>query len=201
MVNANHGEGGLQEYGHDEFKQFFTYVCSLEHVKLLDIENEQVDFHPTLSGVVHRRLKQALKIFVWGNKNDCLSAWFDIRDPDKPGMLDTFQKMDDGTKGSAKFKLQNSYSFTFSDGNNQRTIEATLNEEVLYKSIYTDETLYTAIGEECCVAIDVSLAKGGPEAIAESYYSVMSSQISAGGQSNETLALRLVLLSTITKPE
>lgn len=138
-------------------------------------------------------------MFVWGNKNDCLSAWFGIRDPDELGMLVSFQKIGNGTKGSAKLKLQNSYSLTCGVGNNQRTIEATLNEEALYKSIYTDETLYTAIGVECCVAIDVSLAKGGPEGIAESYYSVMSSQISAGRQSNETLALRLVLLPAIIK--
>ena len=35
-----------------------------------------------------------------------------------------------------------------------------------------------------------ALAKGGTEAVVESYYSVMNSQKKSGGQQNETLALR-----------
>ena len=53
-----------------------------------------------------------------------------------------------------------------------------------------DEHLFNTIGIEGCVTIDNSLAKGGTEAVVESYYSVMNSQKMSGGQQNETLAGR-----------
>jgi hypothetical protein len=53
-----------------------------------------------------------------------------------------------------------------------------------------DETLYNAIGLEACACLDIALAKGGTEAIVESYYSVMKSQTMSGGQHNDTLGLR-----------
>ena len=46
------------------------------------------------------------------------------------------------------------------------------------------------MGIEGCVAMDIALAKGGTETIAESFYNVMKSQQCIGGQSNEILALR-----------
>ena len=72
---------------------------------------------------------------------------------------------------------------------NQKTITAKLHEDAVYKSIYSDEELFKAIGVEGCVAIDIALARGGSEAIVELYYSVMTSQKCSGGQLNETLAL------------
>ena len=69
-------------------------------------------------------------------------------------------------------------------------VVAELNEIEVYRSIYTDEHLFNAIGIEGCVTIDIALAKGGIEAVVESCYSVMISQKMSGGQQNETLALR-----------
>ena len=82
----------------------------------------------------------------------------------------------------------NTYELTME--RNQQPIKVKLNEEAVYKSIYTDETLYNAIGVQGCLAIDIALAKGGTEAVVESYYSVMTSQQKSDNQLNETLALR-----------
>ena len=60
-------------------------------------------------------------------------------------------------------------------------------ESRLLKAIYTNSTVYKRLGKSACSVIDVSMAMGGSEAIAESYYSVMASQKKDGGQSNETL--------------
>ena len=79
---------------------------------------------------------------------------------------------------------------------NQLPIKAKLNEEAVYKNIYTDKTLYNAIGVEGCVAIDIALAKGGTDAVVESYYSVMTSQQKSGNQLNETLALRYSIIKS-----
>ncbi len=76
----------------------------------------------------------------------------------------------------------NTYELTME--HNQKPIKVKLNEEEI------DEVLYNTIGVGACVAIDIALAKGGTEAVVESYYSVMKSQQKSGNQLNETLALR-----------
>ena len=72
----------------------------------------------------------------------------------------------------------------------KQPLKAKLNEAEVFQSIYMDETLFTSIGIEGCIAIDIALAKGGTEAAVESYYSVMKGQKKFGSQSNKTLALR-----------
>ena len=58
--------------------------------------------------------------------------------------------------------------------------------------VYTEMTctIYSLIGPEGCVAVDISLGKGGTEAVVESVYSAMGSQNQLGPISNETLTLR-----------
>ena len=50
--------------------------------------------------------------------------------------------------------------------------------------------MYQTAGPVACSLVDVALAKGGPEAIAESFYACMRNQIQPGGQLNDTLATR-----------
>ena len=61
----------------------------------------------------------------------------------------------------------------------------------MYESIYCDEEIYSAVGIGSSIAIDISLAKGGTEAVAESFYSVMKLQQSIGNQTIDTLALKV----------
>lgn len=85
--------------------------------------------------------------------------------------------------------LSNTYLITLED--TRRPTKTKLSEVEVYRSIYTEESLFNPIGPEGCIAIDIALAKGGTEAVVESYYSVMKSQKKFGGQSNTNLALRL----------
>jgi hypothetical protein len=127
-------------------------------------------------------LKQALKKALWSTSGQYLMSWFLL--PKSYGCLKKLTLAETGI-GNV---FANTYELTME--RNQQPIKAKLNEEAVYKSIYTDETLYNAIGVEGCVAIDIALAKGGTEAVVESYYSVMTSQQKSGNQLNETLALR-----------
>lgn len=68
-----------------------------------------------------------------------------------------------------------------------------LNESMLYESFYNNEKVYQKAGQPVCAMLDIALAKGGPEAIAESYYACMRSQQQGGGQSNDTLSVRTKL--------
>ena len=52
---------------------------------------------------------------------------------------------------------------------------------------------YTAAGQELCTCIDVALAKGGCEAVVESFYSVMGSQQTGPNMANETLQDRSII--------
>ena len=52
--------------------------------------------------------------------------------------------------------------------------------------------VYKKAGKELCTAIDVALAKGGCEAVVESFYSVMGTQ-RKGNVSNEVLELRAMV--------
>ena len=62
-----------------------------------------------------------------------------------------------------------------------------------YASFYSDENIYSIAEPPSCILLDVALAKGGPEAIAESFYTTMRSQQQNGGQSNDTLVVRTKL--------
>ena len=108
--------------------------------------------------------------------------------PNVYGPLINFQLTTDTCQEGKPYCLGNVYSLSFEGV--EKPILAELKEYEVYHSIYCDEKVSDAIGIEGCVAIDIALAKGGTEAIAESFYSVMKSQQCTGGQSNEILALR-----------
>ena len=163
---------------------FFRYICSLRHVRQLtglrSNDDEEVCFEPGLGAITLHKLKQALKKALWSTSGQYLMSWFLL--PKSYGCLKKLTLAETGI-GNV---FANTYELTME--RNQQPIKAKLNEEAVYKSIYTDETLYNAIGVEGCVAIDIALAKGETEAVVESYYSVMTSQQKSGNQLNETLA-------------
>ena len=87
-------------------------------------------------------------------------------------------------------KLATQFKMIFSGDEKEYIVQ--LNESAIYKSIFNEE-VYTMLGQEICLLIDVALAKGGPESVVESYYSVMKSQQQDGGQNNKNLSLRTKL--------
>ena len=73
----------------------------------------------------------------------------------------------------------------FSDG---KAHKVKLCEKKVFESFYSKNDLYDIAKPPTCALLDIVLGKGGPEAIAESFYSAMRHQQQAGGQSNDTLA-------------
>ena len=65
-----------------------------------------------------------------------------------------------------------------------------LSERCFYKSFYSNKDLYDIVYTPSCALLDIVLAKGGPEAIVESFYNSMHHQQQSGGQSNSTLVQR-----------
>ena len=73
----------------------------------------------------------------------------------------------------------------------ENKIETTrLDESAIYKLFYGNEHVIEVASKEACVLMDIALAKGGPEAIAESFYNCMCCQQYPGRQSNWVLTTR-----------
>ena len=64
-------------------------------------------------------------------------------------------------------------------------------DQSVYASFYSNEEIYSVATMPGCILIDVALAKGGPEAIAESFYATKRAQQQVGGQYNDTLVTRI----------
>jgi hypothetical protein len=54
-------------------------------------------------------------------------------------------------------------------------------EEVLIKSLYTDSSFYSTVGQEFSLIFDIVYAMSGTEAVAESFYWVLDKQEMEGG--------------------
>lgn len=163
---------------------------SLKAQKLRREYDEDLLFSVAFSQIVFHKIKVSLKTFLWKREGGYPGLWFFLPSiaPNVYGPLIKLQLTTDACQEGKPYCLGNVYSLTF-EGVKEPAL-AELNEEAVYHSIYCDENVFDAIGIEGCVAMDIALAKGGTEAIAESFYSVMKSQQCIGGQSNEILALR-----------
>lgn len=187
-IKLTGGEGPLAAYGAQNFSIFFGYVCSLPHIKRLSKEEgyEESLFQPALAHTVFYKFKTALKQYLWREDPvEHLVSWFNLPPNEIYACLEKFEIAKDTTTDFS-FKT----AFCLNTKNSTKPIIASLDEDAVLKSVFTDETLYNAIGLEACACLDIALAKGGTEAIVESYYSVMKSQTMSGGQHNDTLGLR-----------
>lgn len=125
-----------------------------------------------------------------------MSPWFSVvnaatgkitgsLDSEKLGVLTSMTTVDKIFPLST-YHLCNFYEMKFES----KTVITILDEAMVYNSMYTNSEVYNLIGKEMCIVTDIALAKGGTEAIVESFHSSMASQAMQGGQSNEALALR-----------
>ena len=60
-------------------------------------------------------------------------------------------------------------------------------EEVLIKSLYTDSSFYSTVGQEFSLIFDIVYAMSGTEAVERSFYWVLDKQEMEGGQSTQVL--------------
>ncbi len=170
-VKLQYGEGALEKYGRDNFQKIFSYVCSLPHVKRLSEAegHEKSLFDEALANTVFHNIRQALKHFLCKEDDGHLKSWFNLPQDKTAGHL---VKMEIADEDDVPFSLGNLFSVTLE--NAKKPFSVHLNEDEVYKSIYTNEELFDAIGIEGCICIDIALSKGGTEAVVESYHSVMS---------------------------
>jgi hypothetical protein len=57
-----------------------------------------------------------------------------------------------------------------------KKIKAVLDESKLIEMLHTVESVYTKLGPEFMLSLNIPMASGGSEAIAESFYAIMDTQ-------------------------
>ena len=170
-------EGVIEEYGVQECKQLLKVVSKMPHIQSVGMK-----FDPRLAHKYMRRIKKAMMEAVW---NGLCPEWFVVLDEKEPRhdrdatLVEILPEESEG--------LDAIFRMAFSDGSVEKV---RLNEPRVYESFYANKEFYDIVKAPSCALLDIALAKGGPEAIAESFYNSMRSQQQPGGQSNEALARR-----------
>ena len=117
-----------------------------KHIRNFDEDDEEICFHAVFGSTVFCKIKQGLKKYLWRSSGEHLTSWFSLTK--SHGCLTKLSQTDDlNFSKDSKDSLPcftNTYMLTLEGS--QETIQAKLNEVAVYKSIYSDEELFKAIG-------------------------------------------------------
>ena len=184
-----------EKKGLEEFNEYFEHVCQLPHVQKYVDDNSTSNLLPHSSQSVFSNFKTTIKRVVWENLGGETQEVFRTEKGEIVSHFKTSQLVKFSSIEKDIFRKY--FNLNFSCGN---TIEAFIDEEVMIKLFYTNKDIYEALGQECCLALDIALAKSGCEAIVDGFYSVVKSHTKSGGQSNKVLMERAVVDWAIPNP-
>ncbi|CAB3992085.1 Hypothetical predicted protein [Paramuricea clavata] len=162
-VKLSVSEGEYESYGAEESKAVMKSISNLPH-----IISSGMDFDERLAHRNMLRIKETIFAGVW---NCFCPLWF--RDEHNNPLPKKDADLIEITPSNSDTLFDVMYILKYSDG---EEFTARLHEQSVYSSFYSQEEVYSIAKAPSCVMIDVVLAKGGPEAIAESYYSAMRAQ-------------------------
>lgn len=131
------------------------------------------------------QIKNAIRVGIWERK---CPEWFVDTTTNKSMAYQEVRLLEFVADKSTS--LDSYFKMVFANG---KVKHVRLHEQRVYQSFYSNPQIFNIAKPPSCAIIDVVLAKGGPEAIAESFYSAMRAQQQSGGQTNETLARRTKL--------
>lgn len=178
----------FSELGADEFRRCVTYVSQMPHIR-----EKNLEICSELSSTVFWRLNKVLIAVVWGDMfhtHFCNffkqitvkdNGDFSLKDLVVPEGVFVIKFLE-GTR--RQFTLSEVFEVELSNG---EKIEVLFDEEIVIKSLYTDASFYSAVGQEFCLIFAIFYAKSGTEAVAESFYRVVDKQEMEGGQSTGCL--------------
>ena len=173
--------------GNKEFCEFYEHVCAMEHVKSLADEDHTLALLPHDGHAILKKFKTTLRKVVWENlesKTDTM--FFD----DESKAIDEFQRSSLITLLAVdNVSLDKWFELCFASG---VVVKARLCEENIIAAFYDNVDVYTALGRELCIALDVALAAGGCEAVVEGFYSMIGNHKKDGGLSNVLMQRAIV---------
>ena len=177
----------LDAQGKLQFREFFEYVCTLPHIKDIVLSDDQVMFLPELASTVYGKFKEAVFCVVWKNLGNLRSSWF----PPVNSMSNRHCDLEISSFHieHCPHELDDQYHFKY--GN--QVCVARFDEQRAFSTMYSSDELSECLGKEMCTVLDIANAMSGSEAVVESFYSVMKTQIQSGGQNNATLVERTIV--------
>ena len=170
-------DGEIEEYGVQECKSILKIASKMPHIK-----SSGVNFDPRMAHLYMALIKKAIMQGIW--KGIC-PEWFEVVSDNEVLNKDGADLAELRYEESTELDLH--FTMVFSDGKVQKV---RLQEQRVYQSFYSKKEIHDIAKPPSCALLDIVLAKGGPEAIAESFYNSMQNQQQSGGQLNETLARR-----------
>ena len=163
-VELNATDGMYKSYGVEECKSVLVTSSKMAHIK-----QSGLDFDPRLAHGYMGRIKEAVMAGIW---TSLCHEWFMLQGEENSPLhpqgskLVLFEVISSNCL-DALFKMK------FANG---KEFNVRLNEQNVYKSFYANEEIYSIAKPPSCTIIDIMLSKGGPDAIAESYYRAMRAQ-------------------------
>ena len=165
-----------ETYDSEDFHQFRSSACSLPEVEAVLQASAHLNLRPSDICLILRRC----------NKYNVLSQLFvDSKGDEKSGHLVSIIPIK-----AAKFMLDDFFCFTLDDGSK---LTVKFLEWKLLALFYENESIYTNIGKEFCIALDVALGSSGCEAIVEGFYILVNVHKKSCGQSNDILVQRALV--------
>ena len=156
---------------------FLYVIAEMKHVQGSGFSFDHRMAHKYLS-----RIKEAVHAGIW---EQLCPEWFECTDDGKT------LKFDEGyiiEKFTADIRKENQLDGHFIiEFENSKVEHIKLSEDFFHQSFYCNEKVYNIAKPESCILMDIALAKGSPEAIAESFCASMRCQQQPGGQTNENI--------------
>ena len=170
-------DGEIEEYGVEECKRILMVASKMPH-----IQSAGVNFDSRMAHTYMVLIKKAIMQGIW---EGICPEWFEVVSDKEVLNKDGADLVELRSKKSTGLDFY--FTMVFSDGKVQ---QVRLQEQRVYQSFYSNKEIYDITKTPSCALLDIVLAIGGPEAIAESFYNSMRNQQQSGGQLNETLARR-----------
>ena len=149
--------------GRKDFEVWFKYIMSLPHVQKKKDEFHYLD--GSCSDALYHRFKECLCELFWGNLKEYGVACMQSSGKYLSEHFVSLEK--DKSTG-----IRQNFILTL----NGKETKAVLDESKLIEVLYTVESIYTKLGPEFMLSVDIAISSGGSEAIAESFYAIMDAQ-------------------------
>ena len=170
-------------------------VCDIPHIRDLSDTDHNLSLLSHHSNMIIKRFKSTLEKMVWLDLGNCAAMMF----VDERGtMVNEFNESNlVSLTELAEVSIYHWFELKFSSG---VILKARVHEENVVSLFYNNRCIYSSLGKEMCIALDIALAASGCEAIVEGFYSVIAAHKMSGGQGNSVLVQRAIVDWCIPNP-
>ena len=165
-IHCDIPEGEIEDDGIYECEQLLSVTAEMKHIQGSGFNFDHRVAHKYLS-----RIKEGVHAGIW---EQLCPEWFVCTDDGKTLKFDEEYII---KKLTADIEKENQLDRHFIiEFENSKVEHVKLSEDFFYQSFYCNEKVYSIAKPESYILMDIALAKGGPEAIAESFYASMRCQ-------------------------